>query len=439
MSGKDKGTRSMRKDQPSRRFRHRLAQNDSLRESLCRSISRLKKKRRTMELMKITYADPEVPYQIYSQNVESLNSTVKNGLLEQSEQVAENVEPNFSMMNTQNISTQGKETFSALNFEGRDYISTDSKDIGKISKCLSRKEKRLPPTFECEEEALQNCEDKENVPLNPFKTPIQQKLEKLNLQENNKNEERKGKTMLPGMSQDGNFAKNMISPTQNDPNCNEERKTMFKATPYSKEKIRFMKGVPFRPKRPNTKVVPFKLSKSNSSTTLHHECLEAHSPKFNTHVEKVPRTKEWPSNSKAPNRRRSNSLTYDKKHEGLEEGYRVTFNVKPDGILMKSDDKPEARPQRFLETIVESTFRKGQIGRQEGEEKGKNMRIRDFLLRKPVSKPTVPVEPRLHTDKRSLEREEYAKRAAEYRKELFKKQREDLERRTKMRQKNFQF
>lgn len=73
--------------------------------------------------------------------------------------------------------------------------------------------------------------------------------------------------------------------------------------------------------------------------------------------------------------------------------------------------------------------------------------LRDYIIQKPVkinsnfntSKTTVPRPPKLQTDKRSQERVEYALKAAEYRKELFQKQRSELRRRAQEKNKNFKF
>jgi len=61
----------------------------------------------------------------------------------------------------------------------------------------------------------------------------------------------------------------------------------------------------------------------------------------------------------------------------------------------------------------------------------------EFVLKKPVRKPTVPVTPKLHTEYRSKLREEYIRKAEEYRKEILAKQREDLEKRKKQKSPDF--
>lgn len=56
-----------------------------------------------------------------------------------------------------------------------------------------------------------------------------------------------------------------------------------------------------------------------------------------------------------------------------------------------------------------------------------------------MKKCTQPRSPKLLTSKRSREREEYAARAAKNREELFRKQREELERRVKKKQAGFKY
>lgn len=54
---------------------------------------------------------------------------------------------------------------------------------------------------------------------------------------------------------------------------------------------------------------------------------------------------------------------------------------------------------------------------------------KEFVLKKPVTKPIVSRAPRLQTTARSKARQEYEKRAEEYRKELKKKEAEEMEKR----------
>ncbi len=55
----------------------------------------------------------------------------------------ENYDPNLSMVNTQNISTQQKETFSVdLGTKRKGENFSVVKEFGKMSKCFSRREPR---------------------------------------------------------------------------------------------------------------------------------------------------------------------------------------------------------------------------------------------------------------------------------------------------------
>jgi hypothetical protein len=61
----------------------------------------------------------------------------------------------------------------------------------------------------------------------------------------------------------------------------------------------------------------------------------------------------------------------------------------------------------------------------------KHRPIKDFVLKKAVTKPTIPHEPNLRTKERKEIRDEYEKRAKEYRRDYIKKKREEIERRQK--------
>ena len=64
-------------------------------------------------------------------------------------------------------------------------------------------------------------------------------------------------------------------------------------------------------------------------------------------------------------------------------------------------------------------------------------KVKEFVLKKPIRKPTVPVEPKLSTNARSKEREIFAKNAEKRRFEI--KQKEIEEREQKLRDKTPKF
>jgi hypothetical protein len=121
------------------------------------------------------------------------------------------------------------------------------------------------------------------------------------------------------------------------------------------------------------------------------------------------------------------SNIYSRRESG-HQGYRVTFTNKPGGgytipmhTAIRAQSKCDDCTRGFnLDTIPEASHRAF-----------KHKPIKDFVLKMPVTKPTIPHEPNLHTRDRKGMREMYEKRAREYRKEYIRKKEEEMDKKDK--------
>ena len=202
----------------------------------------------------------------------------------------------------------------------------------------------------------------------------------------------------------------------------------FKARPFDRKIAAEPSGVNYVEKRDPTVAHPFKLSQSNFGSKVPKKLENSQERDFNTSLERVSKRQDWPQ-SPAGNRfkRRSQSQEFKRDSKIFDHsGYRVTFTSKPGQrheVPLRTAMRAAKRCEschNHLETIPEA---------QTGAFKYK--KPSQFVLKKAMKKPTVPQKPKLNTDRRSKEREEYMKRTEEWRNEVIKKQREERQARAK--------
>jgi hypothetical protein len=197
---------------------------------------------------------------------------------------------------------------------------------------------------------------------------------------------------------------------------------------YCKESYNEIKGVPFVLPKQITQSKPFNLSKSNIGSKVKRNWIDGSSPRnFLTKVDSVSKNQKWPEalSGEKP-KRRSVSQEFKRDSKLSNQGYRVTFTQKPGErciLPLRTEYRAQSRCDQchgHLESIPEVTY----------QFKARNApHSKEFVLKKPVTKPTVPKAPKLNTTTRSQIRKEYEKRAEEYRRELKRKEEEEIERR----------
>lgn len=206
----------------------------------------------------------------------------------------------------------------------------------------------------------------------------------------------------------------------------------FKPRTYSKNDYAEIKGIPFvLPKQP-TQVQPFNLSSSNMKSKEKRENAHKRSPpNFDTYVESVSKNQKWPVGGSTEKVAKRRSVSQEFKRDSkldVHQGFRVTFMGRPGEkctVPLRTEFRAQSRCEQchgHLDSIPEAPYRF----------KARNMpNTKEFVLKKPVFKPTVPMEPKLKTNVRSSRREEYARKAEEYRKELKQRAEDNIERRRK--------
>jgi len=306
----------------------------------------------------------------------------------------ENANPNMSTCNNFNISTQAKDS------QDYDMISTllnakplNSSKTPVISKC-SRGKESLIPQNDCGMDGSNSKDPKIHMNFFP------------------KTEHKKSVKMT-----DSHVKKLLKSEEKV---IEDMQKNQFKPLPYQKSDYAEIKGIPYILPNEVTHPHPFKLSTSNMGSKCKKDAIESQSPRhFDTKVDSVNKSLEWPQSSNGKQgKRRSVSQQFKRDSKLDHHGFRVTFTNKPGQnctVPLRTHFRAMSRCDQchnHLEEIPEASH----------IIKARNMPIyKEFVIKKPVTKPTVPRAPRLNTTNRSKVREQYHKKAEEYRRQIKEK------------------